>query len=503
LSSFKTVSATESKSNFVNPLLIFKKCLILSVIMSENLGNAQKAKEYQKNNQAKIYAGLGVLQDKYNKKVQNATFAVESDFETQEDFNNFVESMVQSELLSDTLTPIVDNIFFIKAGTGSGKTHAVLKAFKDCVLSTEDGRAVMATPTRAMAMDIQTTGNIKVGEKQDFVGLWIGGEDGKDIDSGDRVIAVTGGKLWDFLIRDPTLGIFDNPLLDAIHQDESRIANRGLEQVSTLIIDEADAMDARAIPAIKWLSTVRPDMKIIFVSATLNIEEFNSIYQPNPDAAFVAPDQERPRPITVDYIDPSLSRKLGLSDRPKANIFTYAPLLVLDTWILGRDSKEVQKSLSNGIDVPNKYSLLESGESVIIFMPTITSVEKLGQEAANAYRGKAEVRCLHGRLSSEEIDARLNDDLTPGTIGIFVCTDVVGRGVNFPDKFNINRTIDSGLRNRPQFDPITGREVLKVGAGTQADILQGLGRAGRNTNDERPVVGFVLQEQENLYPGLT
>jgi superfamily II DNA/RNA helicase len=472
--------------------------------MSEQMSTKQnQAREYQQKNRDQINTGLKKLDSNIRTKLDNPQFAVQSDFETAEDFNQFVESMAEAELLSNILSPVVDNIYFIKAGTGSGKTHTVLEAIKNQLIRTVDSKAVIATPTRAMAMDIQNTGNMKVSDGEDFVGLWIGGEGGKDIDTNDKVVAVTGGKLWDLLMKDPTLGSFDNPLVGPESEILSRKSNRDLEKVSTLIVDEADAMDARMIPAIKWLSTVRPDMKIIFVSATLNIEEFNNIYQPSPEAAFVAPEQERPRPISIDYINPKDAKNIGLTDRPKLKAYINAPQLVLDTWIKGKDAPEVKRSKEFEIDIPNEYPSLEPGESVIVFMPTIGSVEKLSLQIADRYGDIVEVRALHGRLNPDEIDKRLYEELQHHKIGIFVCTDVVGRGINFPDQFNINRTIDVGLRNRPQYDPITGREVLKVGVGTQADVLQGLGRAGRNTNDDRPVVGFVMQPQEQLYQGLT
>jgi superfamily II DNA/RNA helicase len=483
--------------------------------MSEQFGKAtNRAKQYQQNISEGIHSGLGKLHERQTTTLYEPAHASwsekdplgldDAEFTNQDEFRIFEEGMLEAGLVSNILKPVSNNIFFIQAGTGSGKTHAVLKAIQDGVLKSEDGgKSVIGTPTRAMAGDIQNTGNQKVSTTNDFVGLWIGGEDGKDIEDGDLAIAVTNGKLWDLIMKDPTLGGLDNYLSEEGHtRNKKRKHNDGLKQVDVLIIDEADAIDPRLIPALKWLSQVRPDMKIIFVSATLNVTEFRNIYQPHPEAEFIAPDQERPRPITVDFIDDTSASKLGLSGYATAAAYARAPIKVLNTWILGPKSEEVANDRLNQINIKNETPQLQSGESVIIFMPTISAVNDLSEQVRYKYGSKVEVRALHGKLTQEEIDKRLYDDLEKGKIGIFVCTDVVGRGVNFPDKFNINRTIDAGLRNRPQYDPITGREVLKVGHSTQADIKQGLGRAGRNTEDERVVLGFVMQPKENINEGM-
>ncbi len=472
-------------------MTLLKLCdIIVSQLMSETRNkptpkepSESLAKKYQQRNREQILSKLKQQSDRLNHTHDSAnSFAIQSDFDTLESFNQAVEHLAQAELISNVLIPIKNNISFIKAGTGSGKTHVVLEAIKNRVILTNPNtKAVIATPTRAMAMDIQNTGNMHVAndEDGDFVGLWIGGEGGKQINTSDTAVAVTGGKLWDLLMRKPTL-----------------------DWVQTLVIDEADAMDARAIPAIKWLSIVRPDMNIIFVSATLNIEEFKQIYQPHPEASYIAPDHERPRPISVDYVDETTLSNLGLTGFKKASSYTNAPFFVLDSWMFGTDSSIAMENKKRGITIQNEYPLLQSGESVIIFMPTISSVNNLAKSLTKTYGEKVEVRALHSKISFEEMDKRLYDEIQDDKIGVFVCTDIVGRGVNFPDKFNINRAIDTGLRNRPQYDPITGRESLKVDVGGLSDVMQGLGRAGRNANDFRDVVGFVMQPKVNLYNGV-
>jgi superfamily II DNA/RNA helicase len=120
-------------------------------------------------------------------------YAIESDFDSKESFMEMVEHLEKSELISKTLEPVAENIFFIKAGTGSGKTHSILEAIHSGIIDVNnESKAVISTPTRAMAMDIQSTGNVRVSNEEtgDFVGLWIGGKDGKQIEKSDKAVAV-------------------------------------------------------------------------------------------------------------------------------------------------------------------------------------------------------------------------------------------------------------------------------------------------------------------------
>ncbi len=403
--------------------------------------------------------------------------------QNQQHINQLTEQGIESlqqQLLEDLVCPIAipiaRNIFAIEAGTGSGKTHSLLEqARQDKYDNSEPAKTIISSTTRAMVQDIQHTGNQSVAGGERFVGRWIGGEGGRDIQNSDSIIAMTGGKLYDILLKDPTLGSLTYVLSEG---DESN--NRGVrdvQQVDTLIIDEADGMEQKLIPAIKWLSTVRPDMKIFFVSATLNIPEFQTMYNIAPDMIYTAPEAERPRPITVSYAeDEELNSIFGSKENPRIATKTYTqePLNKLQEW------------LDTESELP-----LEPGESVIVFMPTIYSTEKFARSVEGMFGNQVEVRTLHSKLEKDEMFTKQHQPISPGKVGVFVSTDIAGRGVNFEKDLNLNRAIHSGVVNRPIYSPHTRREIMRVIPASKQEVAQGLGRAGRNVEDSRPVLGHT------------
>jgi HrpA-like RNA helicase len=359
------------------------------------------------------------------------------------------------------LDKIDNKIAIIQAPTGSGKTHSIIEEVKsrygNQILSK---KVAIALPTRANVFNLGgLTENLKV----DF-GKHIGGETGDMTDIKDIGTIYTYGKLFEMLKIDPLLSNYEE-----------------------LILDEADVISAgqevRWIPVLKWLHKVRPELKIILMSATLDIDGFRQLFDVNKEAIFTDLSHSRPRPIQQLYV----------TDLEAKSRDVVHPKSAIDYINFAIDAVTLMITGKNAL-IPN--------EAVLVFLPTISSVERMGTILQNKFQEQLEVRTLHSKKDMEELKKDISNPIAKSKIGVLIATDIIGRGINFSEELRINRVIHSGLSNRRNYNTITRRDILGVGVATSFDVTQAFGRAGRAINDTRPVVGMCLQPISKLKKGL-
>lgn len=368
-------------------------------------------------------------------------------------------SMIQE---ANTLLEKLDSkIAIIQAPTGSGKTHSIVEEVKLRFGNQMLNRKVaIALPTRANVFNL---GGLTDELAANF-GMHVGGDNGDMTELSNYGTIYTYGKLFETLKIDPLLS-----------------------QYEELILDEADIIangqEVRWIPVLKWLKTVRPELKIILMSATLDIEGFKTLFDIDAEAVFTDLSNSRPRPIQQLYVSELevKSRDLYIP-KTSLNYINFA-IDAVTTMIMGKNAL-----------IPN--------EAVLVFMPTISSVERLAAILDNKYSHELEIRTLHSKKTKEELDKDITIPIEQGRVGVLIATDIIGRGINFADDLRINRVIHSGLSNRRNYNAITRRDLLGVGIASAFDVTQAFGRAGRSIKDDRPVVGMCLQPISRLKKGL-
>jgi ATP-dependent helicase HrpB len=305
----------------------------------------------------------------------------------------------------------------IQAPTGSGKSTQVPQILLDHGLL-GNGEVVILQPrrlaTRLLAARVASERNSRLGSE---VGYQIRFE---NITSNQtRIRFVTEGILLRQLIQDPQLREVSAILFDEFHE-------RHLYGDITL---------ARAL---QLQTTVRPDLKLAVMSATLDAD----LLQKYLDPCQVLSSGGRTFPVTIEY----LPRPVGGNDYP--------------IWDLAADELKRIAASTEGdvlIFMPGKY---EIGR-------TISSIR------ASRVSDRFVALPLHGELPPAEQDAALAHYEKRRAI---VSTNVAETSLTID---GVRVVIDSGLARISRFDPRRGINTLLIEKISRASAEQRAGRAGR------------------------
>jgi ATP-dependent helicase HrpB len=300
------------------------------------------------------------------------------------------------------------------AAPGAGKTTRVPPAIiRDAVLQKDSPHLIMLQPrrvaARAAAERIAEEQKWRLGEE---VGYHIRLEKRYTPRTGVRIL--TEAILTRMLLGDPALEGIGCVLLDEFHERSihSDLALAFLREVQ---------------------QTIRPDLKIVVMSATL---------EAGPVAAFLggAPVinvEGRVFPVDVAY------RPRG--DRP------------LDTYV----ADIVDEALSHEGDV-------------LAFLPGVGEIDRVRRALGSLGEG-IQVLPLHGSLSSEEQQRALRP-AAAGRRKIILATNIAETSLTID---GVRIVIDSGLARVASFDPGRGMNRLDLERISKASTTQRAGRAGR------------------------
>jgi ATP-dependent helicase HrpB len=302
----------------------------------------------------------------------------------------------------------------LQAPTGAGKTTRVPPALLDSGLA-GGGRILLLEPRRLAA---RAAARRMVQERGGNLGDEIGYHVRFDRRAGPRtrVVAVTPGILLRLLHDDPFLESVGVVIFDEFHE-------RGLE--SDL-----------ALGMVRLLQqTVRPELKIVVMSATLAVEAVAGYLGGCP----VIVSEGRQHPVEVRY-----------EPRPEG---TPGPA------VAARAAGQ----------------LLDHTEGdLLVFLPGLYEIRQAAHhlEAIARERDLA-VLPLHGDLPPEQQDAAL---LPQGRRKIVLATNVAETSVTVE---GITAVVDTGLARQMVFDPSVGLDRLKLAPISRASADQRTGRAGR------------------------
>jgi ATP-dependent helicase HrpB len=321
------------------------------------------------------------------------------------------------EILPELLATLVSGSrAVLEAPPGAGKTTQVPLALLDAswlagrkILLLEPRRIAARAAAEFMARQLGEEVGATVGYRIRFEAR---------VSAATRIEVVTEGILTRLLQSDPELSGVGAILFDEFHE-------RHLQG------------DLGAALALDVQNTLRPDLRLLVMSATLDGERI------------------------ARWLD---APRLTSAGRSFPVDVTYPPARANEDWLphLRRVTEQ---------------ALADTDGDVLVFLPGKREIERARAviTAATEASSHVQVLALHGELSLQEQRAAL----APAAAGlrrIVLATNVAESSVTLP---GIRAVIDTGEAREPRFDPNSGFTRLETVAISQASADQRAGRAGR------------------------
>jgi ATP-dependent helicase HrpB len=311
------------------------------------------------------------------------------------------------------------------APPGAGKTTAVPPALLDQPWCS--GQVLLLVPRRLAARAAAEFIARSLGEQP---GDTVGYKTRLDsrVGRGTRLIAMTHGVYLSRLQADPELAGVSAVLFDEVHE-------RSLDSdlALALTLDAAGAL--------------RPDLRLLAMSATLDGERFGALLG-----------------------HPPLIRSEGRSH----------PLTLVH---LGRDAAA---RVEPQIAAACRRALAETDASVLAFLPGVAEIERTA-DALGALPPDVVLHRLHGQVDPAAQRAALAAP-APGTRKLVLSTAIAETSVTLD---HVAAVVDSGLARRPRYDRGAGLTRLVTERASRAAVTQRAGRAGR----QRPGTAYRLWEE--------
>ena len=304
----------------------------------------------------------------------------------------------------------------LEAPPGAGKTTQVPLALLDAAWLA--GRKILLLePRRIAARAAAEFMSRQLGED---VGATVGYRirfEAK-VSAAKRIEVVTEGILTRLLQADPELSGIGAILFDEFHE-------RHLHG------------DLGAALALDVQNTLRPDLRLLVMSATLDGERI------------------------ARWLD---APRLTSAGRSYPVEISYPP---------ARANEELLPQLRR----VTEQALAETDGDVLVFLPGKREIDRARGLLAGLSEAvpPVQVLALHGELSLQEQRAALAP-AAAGTRRVVLATNVAESSVTLP---GIRAVVDSGLAREPRFDPNSGFMRLQTVAISQASADQRAGRAGR------------------------
>ncbi len=331
------------------------------------------------------------------------------------------------------------NRAMLVAPPGSGKTTRVplllMKRMEGAILMLEPRRLAARSSARHMASLLGE----RVGER---VGYRVRLE--SRVSRETRVEIITEGILTRRLVADPELSGVSCVIFDEFHE-------------RSLQADTALALCLEAQEAL------RPDLRILVMSATLDADELSALLSPCP----VVRAEGRMWPVDIRY-DPCPAGSGGFG--------TFS----------GKEAL-----LSHAATVTRRMLNEEQG-SALVFLPGQGEIRRVAEMLTNL-PPDVTLRPLYGDLSAAEQDAAIAP-ATPGQRKVVLATSIAETSLTIE---GVRVVIDCGLTRSSRFSPATGMSALVTGRVTQDAADQRAGRAGRV---EPGVCVRLWHEGETLLP---
>ncbi len=303
----------------------------------------------------------------------------------------------------------------LSAPPGAGKTtlvplHLLGQAWRD------EGKIILLEPRRLAARAAAGRMASLLGEQ---VGETVGYRMRLDnrISARTRIEVVTEGVFARMILDDPELSGVSTVIFDEFHE-RSLDADFGL----------ALALDVQ--------SALREDLRILVMSATLDVERVAALLNHPP----VVESTGRSFPIDIRY-----------QDRP--------------------GGERIEDAMARAI---TSFHASESG-SILAFLPGQAEITRTAERLEGRFGAETLIAPLYGNLSQKEQDAAIRP-AAPGTRKIVLATSIAETSITID---GVRIVIDSGLQRLPVFEASTGITRLETVRVSRASADQRAGRAGR------------------------
>ena len=312
------------------------------------------------------------------------------------------------------------------APPGAGKTTAVAPALLEepwCV-----GEILLLSPRRLAARAAAERMAELAGER---VGGTIGYATRLDTKRSPRtrILVLTEGIFLSRIQADPELTGVAAVLFDEVHE-------RSLDSDFGLAL----ALDAQ--------EALRPDLRILAMSATLDGERFAALMGGAP----VIRSEGRAHPVELVH--------------------------------LGRFS---EKRIEDETAAAVRRALGEAEGSVLAFLPGVAEIERTAERLEGALPAGADLHRLHGSLEPGAQRAAIAAP-PPGRRKVVLATSIAETSLTLD---GVRIVVDSGLARRPRYDRGAGITRLVTERASQAAVTQRAGRAGR----QGPGIVYRLWEE--------
>jgi ATP-dependent helicase HrpB len=312
------------------------------------------------------------------------------------------------------------------APPGAGKTTRVAPALLD--EAWVDGRQILLLVPRRLAA--RSAAEYMARERGEDAGATIGYATRLDTKVGGatRVIAMTHGVYLSRLQADPELGGVAAVLFDEVHE---RSLDSDLSLALTL--DAAEGL--------------RPDLRILPMSATLDGERFGRLLGEPPTIE----SQGRSYPLTLVHE--------------------------------GRDAAQrIEPQMASAI----RAALADYDGSLLAFLPGVAEIERTA-EALGTLPADVVLHRLHGGVEPAQQRAALAPPKA-GTRKLVLASAIAETSLTLDD---VRIVVDSGLARRPRYDRGAGLTRLVTERASRAAVTQRAGRAAR----QAPGVAIRLWEE--------
>ncbi|HET9471926.1 MAG TPA: ATP-dependent RNA helicase HrpA, partial [Usitatibacter sp.] len=232
----------------------------------------------------------------------------------------------------------------------------------------------------------------------------------------------------------------DGVLLAETHSD------RELRAYDTIIVDEAHERSLNVdflLGYLRRLVDVRPDLKVVVTSATIDTERFSRFFGGAP----VIEVSGRTYPVEVRY-RPEFFENGAEDDEP----VDLGDAIVKAVDEIGRESR--------------------SGD-VLVFLPGEREIREAAEALRKAHPKGMEILPLFARLTAEEQDRVFERS---GTRRIVLATNVAETSLTVP---GIHYVVDTGLARVKRYSPRQKIDQLRIEPISQAAARQRAGRCGR------------------------
>ena len=239
----------------------------------------------------------------------------------------------------------------------------------------------------------------------------------KKISKNTRIVVVTEGVYSRMVLDDPELSSVAAVLFDEFHE-RSLDADFGL----ALTLDIMEGL--------------RPDLKILVMSATLDGARIAEVLQGAPLI------ESKGRSFPVDIV--------------------YQPRKATDT---------IEEAMAKAI----RHWLSSQSESILAFLPGQREIKKTAQLLADTVDKNTIIAPLYGAMDIKEQDIAIKP-ADEGRRKVVLATSIAETSLTID---GIGVVIDSGLSRVPVFEPSTGVTRLETVRASRASVDQRAGRAGR------------------------